>query len=110
MMEPEVVGCLAGCRAMCPVVRRTTVQSFPCQSRRRTRAAKEKVRQIAFPRASPRLRTAAQGLKPDYYADLIKQYEAAATPEEKQFAALFLWQHAYAFGFAMGPPEPCCAS
>jgi len=51
-----------------------------------------------------------QGIKPEYIADLLKQYETAATTEEKQFAAVFLLQHQYAFGYEMGMPEPWCAS
>jgi hypothetical protein len=58
----------------------------------------------------PSWSTAAQGRKSEYFADLIKQHESAATPEEKQFAALFLLQHEYAFGFDMGTTEPWCAS
>jgi hypothetical protein len=50
------------------------------------------------------------GIKPEYVADLLKQYETAATPEEKQFAALFFLQHQYAFGYDMGTNEPWCAS
>jgi hypothetical protein len=51
-----------------------------------------------------------QGIKPEYIADLLKQYETAATTEEKQFAAVFLLQHQYAFGYEMGMAEPWCAS
>jgi hypothetical protein len=50
------------------------------------------------------------GIKPEYVADLLKQYETAATPEEKQFAAVFFLQHQYAFGYDMGTTEPWCAS
>ena len=48
------------------------------------------------------------GIKPEYISDLIKQYEAAA-PDEKQFAAVFLLQHQYAYGYDMGTTQPWCA-
>ncbi|HWZ96631.1 MAG TPA: hypothetical protein VN025_02630 [Candidatus Dormibacteraeota bacterium] len=51
-----------------------------------------------------------QGIKPEYIADLIKQYEGAAAPDEKQFAAIFLLQHQYAFAFEIGTTEAWCAS
>jgi hypothetical protein len=51
-----------------------------------------------------------QIIKPEYAATLIQQYESAATPEDKQFAALFFLQHQYAFGYEMGTNEPWCAS
>jgi hypothetical protein len=51
-----------------------------------------------------------QGIKPEYIADLVKQYETAITPEEKQFAAVFFLQHQYAFGYEMGTSQPWCAS
>ncbi|HLZ13535.1 MAG TPA: hypothetical protein VKP58_13190 [Candidatus Acidoferrum sp.] len=50
------------------------------------------------------------GIKPEYLADLLKQFEAAENPEEKQFAAVFFLQHQYAFGYEMGTNEPWCAS
>ena len=50
------------------------------------------------------------GIKPEYLADLLKQYETAAAPEEKQFAAVFFLQHQYAFGYDMGTAQPWCAS
>jgi hypothetical protein len=40
----------------------------------------------------------------------LKEYESAATPEEQGFAAVFLMQHQYAFGYDMGTMEPWCAS
>jgi hypothetical protein len=40
----------------------------------------------------------------------IKQYESAQTPEEKQFAAVFLLQHQIAAGFNMGSKDAWCAS
>jgi len=54
--------------------------------------------------------SAPPGIKPEYISDLIKQYEAATTPEEKQFAALFLLQHQFAYGYDMGTTQPWCAS
>jgi hypothetical protein len=51
-----------------------------------------------------------QGINPEYITELVKQYEAAASPEEKQFAALFLLQHQYAFGYEMGSTQAWCAS
>jgi hypothetical protein len=50
------------------------------------------------------------GIKPEYVTDLLRQYETAVTPEEKQFAAVFYLQHQYAFGYEMGTAEPWCAS
>jgi hypothetical protein len=41
---------------------------------------------------------------------LVKEYEAAATPEDKLFSAIFLMQHQYAFGYDMGTVEAWCAS
>ena len=38
----------------------------------------------------------------------IKQFESAGTPEEKQFAAIFLLQHQYAAGYNIGSNEPWC--
>ena len=58
----------------------------------------------------PALGSTPPGIKPEYVADLAKQYEAAATPEEIQFAAVFLLQHQYAFGYEMGTNQPWCAS
>jgi hypothetical protein len=40
----------------------------------------------------------------------IQQYESSKTPDEKQFAAVFLLQHQYAAGFTMGSHEAWCAS
>jgi hypothetical protein len=39
----------------------------------------------------------------------VKQYESSSTPEEKQFAAIFLLQHQYAVGFVMGTQDSWCA-
>jgi len=58
----------------------------------------------------PAIGATPQGIKPEYVADLMKQFEAAQTPEEKQFAAIFFLQHQYAFGYEMGTNEPWCAS
>jgi TolA-binding protein len=41
---------------------------------------------------------------------LVKEFEAASTPEDKLFAAIFLMQHQYAFGYEMGTAEAWCAS
>jgi hypothetical protein len=46
----------------------------------------------------------------DVIEHLLKEYESAATPEEKQFAAVFLMQHQYAFGYDMGSTGAWCAS
>lgn len=46
----------------------------------------------------------------DVVDKLVKEYEAASTPEEKQFAAVFLMQHQYAFGYDMGSVDAWCAS
>jgi hypothetical protein len=43
-------------------------------------------------------------------AQWIKDYESAPSPEEKQFAAIFLLQHQYATGFNMGSTDAWCAS
>jgi hypothetical protein len=40
----------------------------------------------------------------------VKQYESAATPEEKQFAALFLLQHQLAVGYTMESAGEWCAN
>jgi hypothetical protein len=48
--------------------------------------------------------------KPEDVDKLLKEYESAATPQEQEFAAVFLMQHQYAFGYAMGTMEPWCAS
>jgi len=37
----------------------------------------------------PSWNTAAQGLKPEYFADLIKQHESAVTPEENSSPQFF---------------------
>jgi TolA-binding protein len=58
----------------------------------------------------PSLGATPPGIKPELVADLLKQYETAATPEEKQFAAVFYLQHQYAFGYEMGTTQPWCAS
>jgi hypothetical protein len=61
----------------------------------------------------------AQVFRPDAYQapfgkevieKLVKDYESASTPEEKQFAAVFLMQHQYAFGYDMGSTSAWCAS
>ena len=49
-------------------------------------------------------------VKPEDFAKLVKDYESAATPEDQEFAAVFLMQHQYAFGYDMGSMEPWCAS
>jgi hypothetical protein len=46
----------------------------------------------------------------DVIAKLVRDYEAAATSEEKQFAAVFLMQHQYAFGYDLGSVAAWCAS
>jgi len=58
----------------------------------------------------PSWSTAVQSLKPEYFADLIEQYESAATSEDKQFAAIFLLQHQFAYGYDMGTTQPWCSS
>jgi len=58
----------------------------------------------------PALGATPPSIKPEFVADLAKQYEAAVTPEEKQFAAVFFLQHQYAFGYEMGTTQPWCAS
>jgi len=40
----------------------------------------------------------------------VKGFESAGTPEEKHFAAIFLMQHQYAAGYAMGSAMAWCAS
>jgi hypothetical protein len=42
--------------------------------------------------------------------NLLADYQAAKTSEEKQFSAIFLLQHLYAFGYQMDTNEPWCAS
>ena len=46
----------------------------------------------------------------DAVQKLVKEFEAAGTPEEKQFAAVFLMQHQYAAGYATGSAMAWCAS
>jgi hypothetical protein len=46
----------------------------------------------------------------DVIEKLVKEYESAATPEERQFAAVFLMQHQYAFGYDIGSMGAWCAS
>jgi hypothetical protein len=41
-------------------------------------------------------------------SEWMKQLESAATPEEKQFAAIFFLQHQYAAGYNIGSNEPWC--
>ena len=41
-------------------------------------------------------------------SEWMKQFESAGTPEEKQFAAIFLLQHQYATGYNIGSNEPWC--
>lgn len=47
---------------------------------------------------------------PEAVAKLVAEFESAATPAAKQFAAIFLLQHQYAFGYQMGTDYPWCAS
>ena len=49
-------------------------------------------------------------VKPGDVEKLANDYESASTTEEKEFAAVFLMQHQYAFGFDMGSMEPWCAN
>lgn len=42
--------------------------------------------------------------------NLLADYQAATSPEEKQFAAIFLLQHLYAFSYQMDTESPWCAS
>jgi hypothetical protein len=46
----------------------------------------------------------------DVIQKLVQDYESASTPEEKQFAAIFLMQHQYAFGYDIGSVDGWCAS
>jgi hypothetical protein len=46
----------------------------------------------------------------DVIGKLVNDYESAETPEEKQFAAVFLMQHQYAFGYDIGSVAAWCAS
>lgn len=46
----------------------------------------------------------------DVIEKLVKDYESAATAQEKQFAAVFLMQHQYAFGYDIGSMVAWCAS
>lgn len=68
------------------------------------------VAQKLDPQVLPGIGASPQGIKPEYVADLLKQYETATTVEEKQFAAVFFLQHQYAFGYEMSSTEPWCAS
>jgi hypothetical protein len=47
---------------------------------------------------------------PENIAGWIKQYESAQTPEEKQFAAVFLLQHQFAVGISVDSDQPWCGS
>jgi TolA-binding protein len=49
-------------------------------------------------------------VNPEVTARLVKDYESATTPEEKEFAAVFLLQHQYAFGYDAGSKDAWCAS
>jgi hypothetical protein len=46
----------------------------------------------------------------DEVQKLVRDFASASTPEEKQFAAVFLMQHQYAVGYATGSAIPWCAS
>jgi len=46
----------------------------------------------------------------DIIEKLVKDYELAPAPDEKQFAAVFLMQHQYAFGYSIGSKDAWCAS
>jgi hypothetical protein len=45
----------------------------------------------------------------DVIEKLVKEYESASTPDVKRFAAIFLMQHQYAFGYSIGSNGPWCA-
>ncbi len=47
---------------------------------------------------------------PEVTEKLVNEYESAATAEEKQFAAVFLMQHQYAFGYDIGSVDAWCAT
>jgi len=47
---------------------------------------------------------------PENIAGWVKQYESAQTPEEKQFAAVFLLQHQFAVGISVDSDQPWCGS
>ena len=42
--------------------------------------------------------------------NLLADYQSASATDEKQFAAVFLLQHLYAFGYEIGAEQPWCAS
>ncbi|HET7105244.1 MAG TPA: hypothetical protein VFI38_00425 [Candidatus Acidoferrum sp.] len=67
---------------------------------------------VAQPLAAQAFRPGANQfpVKPEDVARLVKDYESTAAPEDKEFAAVFLMQHQYAFGYDMGSMEPWCAS
>jgi len=46
----------------------------------------------------------------EQFRKLLADYQAAASPDEKQFAAIFLLQHLYAFGHEMNTNQPWCAA
>jgi hypothetical protein len=47
---------------------------------------------------------------PETIAQWVKQYESSKTPDEKQFAAVFLLQHQLAVGISVDSNQPWCAS
>src|SRR5208337_2828001 len=49
-------------------------------------------------------------INPDDTPNLVKAFESASTPEEKEFAAVFLMQHQYAFSYGIGFTGAWCAS